>query len=83
MTAALTQDPEFSVIENVIIGDMAPTDRPLDASDSIFLKAMAEIERGDLQSKEDAVKILERYTKVWMIVCWKENLNTEAAIMKE
>ena len=80
MTAALTQDPEFSVIENVIIGDMAPTDRPLDASDSIFLKAMAEIEGGDLQSKEE---ILERYTKVWMIICWEENLNTEAAILKE
>ena len=71
MTAALTQDPEFSIIENVIIGDMAPTDRPLDASDSIFLKAMAEIERGDLQSKEDAVKILERYTKVCMIFVLK------------
>ena len=69
MTSALTQDPEFSIIENVIIGDMATTDRPLDANDSIFLKAMAEIERGDLQSKEDAVKILERYTKVCMIIC--------------
>ena len=64
MCLVLQPDLPPGLIANVIAGDSAPVDRPLDPNIRTFLRGMEEIERLNLMSTETAAEILGSYTQV-------------------
>jgi len=63
MTLALRPDLPPDLLSNVVIGDTAPVDRPLDSDVRIFLRAMADVEARNLRTREEAIEVLRQHTQ--------------------